>query len=250
MPVFISHDQDDKASYSLIALLLKPLGCWSPDQLEAGQLLSDQLRAAIGNCEVCVFLVTQRSLASTWCAAEVGAFWGAGKPVIAFVADPAVAAEGLPDHIREKVWTRDATQVVAAVQNVLKRSASHAERRPANVFWLAHDLARAIRFAMFETENRDELRKNLMFSLNHLSEVGIHASDARSLLLRALGTVESGVNLSREQRQQLVKDIARAKNEMGSALERLQQQFKAYPSIDDEERFLKEARATLAEPSA
>jgi hypothetical protein len=245
MPVFISHAQDDEAAYSTIALLLKPVGCWSPQQLEAGQLLGEQLRAAIEGCEVCVFVVTRRSLASTWCAAEVGAFWGAGKPVIPFVADASVREDELPQHIRDNVWTRDANRLLNSVKSAVTRAAVSVAKRPANVFWLAHDLARAIRFAMFETQNRDELRKNLMFGLNHLREVGLDAPAARSLLLRALGTVESGTNLLGEQRQQLVNDIARAKNELGLTIEGLQPKFKAHPTIEDEELFLKEAQAAI-----
>ena len=90
-----------------------------------------------------------------------------------------------------------------------------------------------------------------MFGLNHLCEVGLNAPEARSLLLRALGTVESGTDLSGEQRQQLVSDIARAKNELGVTIEGLQPEFKAYPSIEDEKRFLKDAQAAnRTEPSA
>lgn len=245
MPVFISHAHDDEAAYSTIALLLEPVGCWSPQQLEVGQLLGDQLRAATEGCEVCVFVVTRRSLASNWCAAEVGAFWGAGKPVIPFVADASVGEDELPQHIRDNVWTRDANRLLHSVKSALTRIAVPVGKRPANVFWLAHDIARAIRFAMFETQNRDELRKNLMFGLHHLGEVGLNAPAARSLLLRALGTVMSNKDLSGEQRQQLVNDIAKAKNELGLTIEGLQPKFKAYPTIEDEILFLKEAQSAL-----
>jgi hypothetical protein len=94
-------------------------------------------------------------------------------------------------------------------------------KRPANVFWLAHDLARAIRFAMFDQKNRDELRKNLMWGLSHLGELGLSAPTARSFLLRALATVTIEADLSAESQQQLVEEIARAKNDLGTMIGKL-----------------------------
>jgi hypothetical protein len=246
MPVFISHDKEDEAAYSSVALLLKPVGYWDPEQLRAGQSLGDQLRIAVNDCEVCVFVVTRRSLASTWCGTEVGAFWGAGKPVVPFLADAEVGQDELPDHIRDTVWTRDAGQLLHAVESALKKDAISVQKRPANVFWLAHDITRAIRFAMFESQNRDELKRTLIFGLNHLREVELNAPNARSLLLRALVTIESGADLSGDQRQHLIYDIRKAKEELGLIIQGLQPEFKGYPTIEDEERLLKEAKTSVS----
>lgn len=46
--------------------------------------ISDRLREEIENCHGCVWLLTENSLNSRWCPVEVGAFWGAGKPVIIY----------------------------------------------------------------------------------------------------------------------------------------------------------------------
>jgi hypothetical protein len=87
-------------------------------------------------------------------------------------------------------------------------------KRPANVFWMAHDLTLAIHLAKQEPLDRNELRKNLVFGLRHLDEVGLQAVAARSFLLRALAMVTSKANLSEEKLQQLIRDISRAKNEL------------------------------------
>src|SRR5262249_27100193 len=66
--------------------------------------------------DACVFLATKRSVDSKWCMAELGAFWGARKQVIAFVADPDVSEEQLPEQFKGNLWTRDARKVLEAVK--------------------------------------------------------------------------------------------------------------------------------------
>jgi hypothetical protein len=58
--------------------------------------LRDQLRQAVDESSVCVFVATQPSLKSSWCGAELGAFWGAGKPVIVYLAEASPSGRRLP----------------------------------------------------------------------------------------------------------------------------------------------------------
>jgi hypothetical protein len=60
------------------------------------QRLADQLRQAINSCAACAFIATHNSVNSAWCAAELGAFWGAGKDVVLYVADSSLKDEELP----------------------------------------------------------------------------------------------------------------------------------------------------------
>jgi hypothetical protein len=68
--------------------------------MSLGESLADQLQRAIRDCEVCVFLATRRSIESPWCLAELGAFWGAGKKVLLFMADPDLAETTLPPQFK------------------------------------------------------------------------------------------------------------------------------------------------------
>jgi hypothetical protein len=118
MQIFISHDQDDRALYSSLRLALASanIASWDPNSMVVGRSLSGQLKEAIQSCDACVFLATRRSLESKWCAAEVGAFWGAGKRVVVFVADATINETDLPPQFQGHLWAADAQQVVDAVR--------------------------------------------------------------------------------------------------------------------------------------
>ena len=128
MPVFVSHSQLDGAQYSSLCLALDGASVprWNPDSMKLGGSLSGQLREAIENCEVCVFLATKQSLKSSWCMAELGAFWGAGKTVIVFVAETGLTEAMLPPQFRGVLWSADALSVVQAALEVI---ASEQKRR-------------------------------------------------------------------------------------------------------------------------
>src|SRR5215210_7213881 len=98
MPVFISHSFEDKPEFDNIADALEQKGVefWKPESLRAGASLSEQLRQSILEAEVCVFVATRRSVQSSWCGAELGAFWGAGKPVLIYIAEATLPEQELP----------------------------------------------------------------------------------------------------------------------------------------------------------
>ena len=77
MQVFISHSIENKPEFENIADALEAAGIsyWNPAEVKAGGSLREQLRAAVENCAVCVFVATQSSIRSSWCGAELGAFW-------------------------------------------------------------------------------------------------------------------------------------------------------------------------------
>lgn len=118
--VFISHSRGDKAAYSSLCLVLDSVGVkrWDVSELTLGKPLADGLSAAIYECNVCVFLATTRSLDSKWCLAELGAFWGAGKKVLIYLADPDIDESNLPPQFRGNLWTSDAMRLVDAIRRV------------------------------------------------------------------------------------------------------------------------------------
>lgn len=128
--VFISHSHEDRALYSSLCLALDGVGLLRRDasKLSLGKPLTEELRAVIAECDVCVFLATARSLESKWCLAELGAFWGAGKRVIVYLADPALDESDLPPQFRGNLWTADAAELV----NGVRESDTGRVRRMAN----------------------------------------------------------------------------------------------------------------------
>ena len=245
MKVFISHSFHDKNKFDDLCFAFEhqAIPLWKPEEIAAGQALREELRSAIETCAVCVFIATQNSLTSGWCQAEIGAFWGAGKPVVVYLGDDKLKKEELPAQFQPDKWASTTREVADAVKRLVSEAAQQLiNTRPANAFWLGHDLARAIRMAMFEQNNRSELDLNLRQALHHLEELGLVARDARSLLLSALKTHRSGAALSAEEQQQFITAIAKAKNEVGDSIAKAQPQFRGYPTIEAENRLNQEVQ--------
>lgn len=115
--VFISHSHKDEASYSSLCLALDSSGVsrWDVSKLTLGKSLSDGLREAINECDICVFLATKRSIKSSWCLAELGAFWGAKKKVIIYQAEPDIEKSEIPPQFQGDLWTSDARKLLNAM---------------------------------------------------------------------------------------------------------------------------------------
>ena len=124
MAAFISHSQKDSGMFSALRAGLKGQGVevWDPESMGAGGSLREQLREAISNCDVCIFLATQSSVQSGWCMAEVGAFWGAEKRVIVYMADPATDETKLPPQLKGDLWTNNFDRLVRDVQKIISEA--------------------------------------------------------------------------------------------------------------------------------
>ncbi len=126
-----------------------------------------------------------------------------------------------------------AAQCYFISERITELGSRHRIRALGNAFWLGHDLARAIRFAMFKPEeHRDELERDLRQAIHHIDEIGVRAPDARGLLLRAIRATRESKALSEDERKEFIIAIAKAKNELGSKVEELQSNFKAYATIE------------------
>src|SRR5664280_1425978 len=96
--IFISHSFGNKPEFENVAASLDRLGVpyWKPSDVKPGASLRGQLRDAIGACTACIFVATHPSVTSSWCGAELGAFWGAGRPIIVYLADSSLSEKSLP----------------------------------------------------------------------------------------------------------------------------------------------------------
>ena len=101
-----------------------------------GESIADRLRRAIDACEVCVFIATRRSVESPWCLAELGAFWGAGKRVLLFMADPDLNETSLPPQFNGILRADSGLALIEAILSALverppaESVAAHAEFFP------------------------------------------------------------------------------------------------------------------------
>lgn len=119
MKLFISHKHDDSAVYSMVCMALDSVNMdrFDPMSMRAGESLDLQLKVAIQECDVCVFLATSRSIESKWCLAELGAFWGAGKTVIMFMVDPDLTDASLPPQFKGSLKASTAKDLIRSIQD-------------------------------------------------------------------------------------------------------------------------------------
>ena len=117
---FISHKSDDAGVYSAVCLALAGAGitCWDPARMSPGESLAEQLRDAIRECGVCVFIATRRSVESPWCLAELGAFWGAGKKVLVYLGDSELPESVLPPQFKGDLRVNTAQKLIEAIKSV------------------------------------------------------------------------------------------------------------------------------------
>jgi hypothetical protein len=119
MKLFISHKHDDSAVYSMVCMALDSVNMdrFDPLSMRAGESLDLQLKVAIQECDVCLFLATSRSIESKWCLAELGAFWGAGKTVIMFMVDPDLTDTSLPPQFKGSLKANTAKDLIRSIQD-------------------------------------------------------------------------------------------------------------------------------------
>jgi CheY-like chemotaxis protein len=122
--VFISHSFDNKAGFYNVADALEreSVPFWNPDEVKSASSLRDQLRRAVMDCSVCVFVATRAALESSWCGAELGAFWAVGKPIIVFAADSTLKEEDLPGVVKGDVWEGRLKNVVVRARELVQEA--------------------------------------------------------------------------------------------------------------------------------
>lgn len=124
MSVFISHSFENKPEFENIAdaLDLRGVPYWNPSEIRPGASLREQLRAAVERCDVCVFIATRHSIGSSWCGAELGAFWGAGKPIVVHLSEPSLQDSELPQIVQGDVWERRISRIADRAKEIIAQS--------------------------------------------------------------------------------------------------------------------------------
>jgi CheY-like chemotaxis protein len=134
MTAFISHSFENKPEFENVAdaLDLRAVPYWNPAEIKPGASLREQLRAAVERCDVCIFIATRKSVSSNWCGAELGAFWGAGKPIIVYIAEPSLQDEELPQIVQGDVWERRIAKIAERAKDIISESAEHSRSQPSS----------------------------------------------------------------------------------------------------------------------
>lgn len=124
MTAFISHSFQNQAEFGNVTdtLAHKGVPFWNPAEVKAGSSLRDQLRKAVEQCSVCIFVATHSSLKSSWCGAELGAFWGAGKPIIVYIADSSLSDEDLPPIVQGDVWEKSLFRIAERARELISQA--------------------------------------------------------------------------------------------------------------------------------
>ena len=163
MSVFISHSSQDIALYSSIVETIDLHGIprWDIQRMIEGKPLSEQLGKATQETSQCVFLATKNSIDSSWCMSELGAFWGADKPVTVYLGESDLTEELLPPQLQGHLHANDAKKLIRAIKenepihsrlcsepiesevkdcisNLIKKARNAAEKRD---YQLAYDLS-------------------------------------------------------------------------------------------------------------
>lgn len=130
MTAFISHSFENKPEFDNIADALQQRGVefWNPSEIRSGASLREQLRAAVERCGLCIFVATRQSVESSWCGAELGAFWGAGKPIIVYLAEASLKDDELPQIVQGDVWERRISKIVERAREITAESSPKAAR--------------------------------------------------------------------------------------------------------------------------
>ncbi len=131
MSVFVSHSFENRPEFENVtdALDLRGVPFWSPGEIRSGASLREQLRSAVEQCTLCIFIATRKSVSSSWCGAELGAFWGAGKPIIVYLAEASLTDDELPQIVQGDVWERRISKIADRAKEILAQYASDSDGR-------------------------------------------------------------------------------------------------------------------------
>jgi CheY-like chemotaxis protein len=123
MTAFVSHSFENKPEFENVteALQLREVAFWNPSEIRPGASLREQLRAAVERCSLCIFIATRYSVDSSWCGAELGAFWGAGKPIVVYLAEASLKEDELPQIVQGDVWERRISRIADRAKEIVEQ---------------------------------------------------------------------------------------------------------------------------------
>lgn len=126
MTAFISHSFENEPEFENVtdALELRGVEFWNPAEILLGASLREQLRSAVDRCKLCIFIATRQSVNSSWCGAELGAFWGTGKPIIVYLAEASLRDDELPQIVQGDVWERRISRIADRAKEIATHPAT------------------------------------------------------------------------------------------------------------------------------
>lgn len=126
MTAFISHWFENKPEFENVtdALDARGVAYWNPAEIRPGASLREQLRAAVERCSLCIFIASRKSIDSSWCGAELGAFWGAGKPIVVYLAEASLTDDELPQIVQGDVWERRISKIADRAKEIVAQSST------------------------------------------------------------------------------------------------------------------------------
>jgi hypothetical protein len=120
--VFISYPSEsfDLASLLVDRLRNENIEVWFDQvHIRASQNISDRIRAGLEESICCIFVLSTYSLESKWCHAEVGAFWGSGKPIVIYPTQPRCE---VPSYLSGIRVANDLSEMVFAIKQIMQES--------------------------------------------------------------------------------------------------------------------------------
>lgn len=82
--IFVSYSRKDEKIFNDLKTFIGNLGVdliYDKNSVRPSHSIADSLRQHILESDGCLWILSKNSLDSQWCPVEVGAFWGAGKPI-------------------------------------------------------------------------------------------------------------------------------------------------------------------------
>ena len=126
MTAFISHSFDNKPEFENVtdALDIRGVAYWNPAEIKPGASLREQLRSAVEKCSLCIFIASRKSIDSSWCGAELGAFWGMGKPIVVYLAEASLTDDELPQIVHGDVWERKISKIADRAKEIISQTST------------------------------------------------------------------------------------------------------------------------------
>jgi hypothetical protein len=162
-------------------------------------LCANNFVRAVEQCALCIFIATRKSVGSSWCGAELGAFWGAGKPIIVYLAEASLTDDELPQIVQGDVWERRISKIAERAREIQAQStregAAGQAKRDSSVAQLTVEqlekmIAGAVSLAAAAAKDKGEA--------SSFDEVGSAARNAAGKVLAGFQASETASRLARE----------------------------------------------------
>jgi hypothetical protein len=128
--LFVSYSSDDAAHLRDLDPLKRFTELWYDKEIVSGNIIAERLKDGINSCLACLFLQTKNSLRSTWCTAEVAAFWAAGKPVIIWEVDRDITSKAQLPFLAGVRTAKTFAEVRDALRLIQNHSSNNDDKEP------------------------------------------------------------------------------------------------------------------------